>query len=243
MPFSTPHDWKRGIPANVRHTDRLRPQSLSNVGHLNHPFRPLLPSTPQCNEPARGTSAPRRLFGGACSPWSGLNHSVPAGTATPTPMEHRCPDRRHVTCAWRIPKSVSICCADRDLARIDRCAIWPSSFCICSRQYSARLAGPGGARAMVAESVLVKHQLLILNRSRKRSPWLASTRPCGAGSGCTCSHRARRPPRLLFATSVVPGDCGGSVGDGRPARVGMPMRRSTACPSCLWSRRPDRGPT
>ena len=34
----------------------------------------------------------------------------------------------------------------------------------------ARLAGPGGAREVVAESVLVKHQLLILNRSRKRSP-------------------------------------------------------------------------
>jgi len=36
----------------------------------------------------------------------------------------------------------------------------------------ARLAGPGGARFLVAESVLVKHQLLILNRSRKRSPTL-----------------------------------------------------------------------
>jgi hypothetical protein len=34
----------------------------------------------------------------------------------------------------------------------------------------ARLAGPGGARAVVAESVFVKQQLLILNRSRKRSP-------------------------------------------------------------------------
>ncbi len=33
----------------------------------------------------------------------------------------------------------------------------------------ARLAGPGGARSVVAEPVLVKHQLLILNRSRKRS--------------------------------------------------------------------------
>jgi putative transposase len=31
----------------------------------------------------------------------------------------------------------------------------------------ARLAGPGGARSIVAESLLVKHQLLILNRSRK----------------------------------------------------------------------------
>jgi putative transposase len=36
----------------------------------------------------------------------------------------------------------------------------------------ARLAGPGGVRSVVAESVLVKHQLLILNRSRKRAPHL-----------------------------------------------------------------------
>jgi putative transposase len=34
----------------------------------------------------------------------------------------------------------------------------------------ARVAGPGGARSVVAESVLVKHQLLILNRSRTGSP-------------------------------------------------------------------------
>jgi hypothetical protein len=34
----------------------------------------------------------------------------------------------------------------------------------------ARRAGSGGARSLIAESVLVKHQLLILNRSRKRSP-------------------------------------------------------------------------
>jgi hypothetical protein len=32
-----------------------------------------------------------------------------------------------------------------------------------------RLFGPGGIRSVVAESVLVKHQLLILNRSRARS--------------------------------------------------------------------------
>ena len=34
----------------------------------------------------------------------------------------------------------------------------------------ARLAGPGGARSGVAESLLVKQQVLILSRSRKRSP-------------------------------------------------------------------------
>jgi hypothetical protein len=29
---------------------------------------------------------------------------------------------------------------------------------------------PGGVRAVVAESILTKHQLLILNRSRRRAP-------------------------------------------------------------------------
>src|SRR5262249_34178624 len=33
----------------------------------------------------------------------------------------------------------------------------------------ARLAGRGGARSVVAESILVKHQLLILNHSRRRA--------------------------------------------------------------------------
>tara|TARA_R110002096_G_scaffold14719_7_gene51828 strand:+ start:3776 stop:4864 length:1089 start_codon:yes stop_codon:yes gene_type:complete len=36
----------------------------------------------------------------------------------------------------------------------------------------ARLFGPGGARSVVAESLLVKHQLVILNRSRTRAPTL-----------------------------------------------------------------------
>jgi putative transposase len=34
----------------------------------------------------------------------------------------------------------------------------------------ARLVRPGGLRSVVAESVLVRHQLLILNRGRKRAP-------------------------------------------------------------------------
>jgi len=33
-----------------------------------------------------------------------------------------------------------------------------------------RLVRPGGVRGVVAESVLAKHQLLILNRSRQRAP-------------------------------------------------------------------------
>jgi putative transposase len=34
----------------------------------------------------------------------------------------------------------------------------------------APLLGPGGVRSVVAESVLIKHQLLIFSRSRQRSP-------------------------------------------------------------------------
>ena len=36
----------------------------------------------------------------------------------------------------------------------------------------AKLTRPGGAPAVVAESLLVKHQLLILNRFRARAPLL-----------------------------------------------------------------------
>ena len=45
----------------------------------------------------------------------------------------------------------------------------------------ARLLGPGGIRSVVAESVLVKQQLLILNRSRQRSPNLRTSDRLVAG--------------------------------------------------------------
>ena len=38
----------------------------------------------------------------------------------------------------------------------------------------ARLAGPGGVRALVAENLLIKQQLLVLSRSRRRAPNLTS---------------------------------------------------------------------
>lgn len=37
----------------------------------------------------------------------------------------------------------------------------------------ARLLGPGGGKAIVAENLLLKHQLLVYNRSRKRAPHLS----------------------------------------------------------------------
>src|SRR5713226_9174428 len=63
----------------------------------------------------------------------------------------------------------------------------------------ARLAGPGGARSVVAESVLVKHQLLILNRSRKRSPNLCPSDRVVAG---LCALLMRQG-RLVRAAIVV----------------------------------------
>jgi transposase InsO family protein len=63
----------------------------------------------------------------------------------------------------------------------------------------ARLAGPGGARAVVAESVLIKQQLLILNRSRRRSPNLRLADRVVAG---VCSL-LMRPNRLVRAAIVL----------------------------------------
>src|SRR5713226_6406081 len=62
----------------------------------------------------------------------------------------------------------------------------------------ARLAGPGGARSVVAESVLVKHQLLILNRSRNRSPPLRLADRMVAG---LCAVLMR--PRRLIRSAIV----------------------------------------
>ena len=38
----------------------------------------------------------------------------------------------------------------------------------------ARLVGPGGARAVVADSLLMKQQLLVLSRTRRRAPPLSA---------------------------------------------------------------------
>src|SRR5438445_8733826 len=63
----------------------------------------------------------------------------------------------------------------------------------------ARLVGPGGARSVLAESVLVKHQLVILNRSRKRSPNLRPSDRVVAG---LCAL-FMRPGRLIRSAIVL----------------------------------------
>src|SRR5258708_4665891 len=63
----------------------------------------------------------------------------------------------------------------------------------------ARLLGPGGVRSLVAESLLLKHQLLIVNRSRQRSPNLRASDRILAG----LMALVMRPARLLRSAIVL----------------------------------------
>ena len=63
----------------------------------------------------------------------------------------------------------------------------------------ARLMGPGGLRSVVAESVLVKQQLLILNRSRHRAPNLCASDRILAG---VCAL-FMRPARVIRSAIVL----------------------------------------
>ena len=74
-----------------------------------------------------------------------------------------------------------------------------------------RLARPGGLRSVIAESVLVKHQLLILNRGRKRAPNLSAAERIIAGLCVLFMNPARvlrsaivlKPSTLLHLHSML----------------------------------------
>jgi hypothetical protein len=63
----------------------------------------------------------------------------------------------------------------------------------------AGLLGPSGVRSLVAESLLLKHQLLIVNRSRQRSPTLCTSDRILAGLLALLV----RPARLLRSAIVL----------------------------------------
>jgi putative transposase len=63
----------------------------------------------------------------------------------------------------------------------------------------ARLARPGGVRSVVAESVLAKHQLLIVNRSRQRA---SDLRPADRIVADWCALFIR-PSRLIRSAIVL----------------------------------------
>ena len=62
-----------------------------------------------------------------------------------------------------------------------------------------RLLGPGGARSIVAESLLVKQQLLIINRSRERAPNLRTSDRIIAGLCTMLMH----PGRILRSAIIL----------------------------------------
>jgi hypothetical protein len=105
------------------------------------------------------------------------------------------------TCAWRIAKFVSV---SGDVSILIRCAVRDLAVLLLHLLATfARLAGPGGARSVVAESVLLKHQLLILNRSRRRSP------------------------NLRLADRMVAGVCAVLIRPGRVIRSAIVLKPST----------------
>jgi hypothetical protein len=67
----------------------------------------------------------------------------------------------------------------------------------------AKLMRPGGVRSVVAESPLLKHQLLTLKRSRKRVPKLTPWDRLLLGLGSACVSPARVHCRGLFQTPIA----------------------------------------
>ena len=69
----------------------------------------------------------------------------------------------------------------------------------------ARLMGPGGLRSVVAESVLVKQQLLMLNRSRHRAPNLCASDRILAGVCALfmCPARVIRSAIVLRPSTIL----------------------------------------
>lgn len=63
----------------------------------------------------------------------------------------------------------------------------------------AKLLGPGGLKAVLAENLLIKHQLLVLNRARQRAPALSPGDRLFLGFWSTFL----KPQRLLRAAVVI----------------------------------------
>ena len=69
----------------------------------------------------------------------------------------------------------------------------------------ARVIKPGGARAIVAENLLLKQQLLVLNRSRRRAPNLRPLERVlfGFWALLLSPHRIRRTTVVLRPSSLL----------------------------------------
>src|SRR5215467_2228263 len=90
-----------------------------------------------------------------------------------------------------------------------------------------RLIKPGGLRAVVAESALTRHQLLILNRCRKRAPNLRVSDRLIAGL-CTLLMRPSRMRRCPKAIDVA-------AFPSRTDQTGVPHAGCVQARSSAWS--------
>src|ERR1700745_3998198 len=69
---------------------------------------------------------------------------------------------------WRISQEVSLCLLLASYTRLFMRDIF--TLFLHAIVVIIRLCRPGGLRSVVAESILMRHQVLILNRGRKRAP-------------------------------------------------------------------------
>jgi hypothetical protein len=113
-----------------------------------------------------------------------------------------------VVCSWNFPKCriSDLSVANSQLARISAFSEFDTMpharrliLFVHLIVTLMRLARPGGVRSVVAESVLVKHQLLILNRSRKRSRNLRASDRIIAGLCALLMH----PGRVIRSAIVL----------------------------------------
>ena len=117
--------------------------------------------------------------------------------------------RAQHSCSWRINKSKQnqVFCGAWYHARMRDVVILFVHLIVTV----VRLTRPGGLRSVVAESVLVKHQLQILNRGRKRAPNLRATDRIIVGLCALFMRRARllrsaivlKPSTLLHFHDVL----------------------------------------
>ena len=68
---------------------------------------------------------------------------------------------------------------------------------------AAKLCRPGGVRAVIAENLLLKQQLIVLRRPRKRAPNLTTVDRLLCGFGSLFLGPGRRPP--AHAADTAPG--------------------------------------
>src|SRR5215471_4067721 len=98
----------------------------------------------------------------------------------------RCGERCAPTCPWRIPKLTQNQTLRYDAKMRDLVVLFVHLVVTI-----ARLTRPGGIRSVVAESILINHQLQILNRNRKRAPNLRSLDRIIVGFSALFIRRAR----------------------------------------------------